>query len=356
MLKNLVILGVGGDLTSRLLLPAVANLDCLGLLPKDFRILGTDIVEWTAAAFRDHVLACLREFAPEIPTEHHNAVLRMLHYLRTDVTAPDDIARLVKSQPGPSAFYLALPPAISAAAIKSLASVGVGPDCRLVVEKPFGVDLQSARELNTLVHAAFEERAVFRIDHFLGKQTVQNILGLRFANRVFEPIWNSLHIERVEIVWDETLTIEGRKSYDQVGALRDMVQNHLMQLLCLTGMEAPPTLGEADLRGRKVDFLRAVRRMSPEEAGRLTVRGRYTSGKIGARAVPSYIDEPGIESERQTETFAQVTLFVDNWRWSGVPFTLRTGKALAKPRQEIIVRFKHVPHLRGQTLSQTSSG
>jgi glucose-6-phosphate 1-dehydrogenase len=196
------------------------------------------------------------------------------------------------------------------------------------------------------LHQGFSEQAVFRMDHFLGKQTVQNILGLRFANRIFEPLWNSHHIETVEIVWDETLTIEGRAGfYDGTGALRDMVQNHLLQLLCLIGMEPPPTLDEADLRSHKVALLRAVRRLAPTEIRQWTLRGRYSEGRIGGREVPDYVKEPGVDANRETETFAQITLWIDNWRWAGVPFVLRSGKALRQDRREIAIHFKSVPHL-----------
>jgi glucose-6-phosphate 1-dehydrogenase len=175
---------------------------------------------------------------------------------------------------------------------------------------------------------------------------VQNLLGLRFANRVFEQLWNRDHVEQVEIVWDESLTLEGRASYyDGVGALKDMIQNHLLQLLCLAGMEAPLALDERTLRDRKIDVLRAVRRLSPEEVERYTVRARYTAGHIGERQVPSYADEEGIDPAHGTETFAQVTLWVDNWRWAGVPFKLRSGKALGRERREIAVHFRPVPHL-----------
>ena len=205
------------------------------------------------------------------------------------------------------------------------------PQGRVVIEKPFGEDLASAQALNRLLHQSFPENAVFRIDHFLHLQTVQNVLGLRFANRIVEQLWNRDHVERVEIVWDESLTLEGRASYyDRAGALKDMIQNHLLQLLCLVGMEAPLTLDERTLRDRKIDVLRAVRRLSPEEVEQYTVRARYTAGRIGERQVPSYADEEGIDPARGTETFAQVTLWVDNWRWAGVPFVLRSGKAWAE--------------------------
>jgi glucose-6-phosphate 1-dehydrogenase len=244
------------------------------------------------------------------------------------------------------AVYLALPPAVFEGVIRGLAAIELPAESRIVVEKPFGHDLASARALNELIHPTFPERSVFRIDHFLGKQTAQNVLGLRFANRVFEYLWNRDHIERVEIVWDETVALEGRAGYyDHSGALKDMVQNHLLQLLCLVGMEAPVSFDERDFRDRKVEVLRAVRRLSPDEVARHTVRARYTAGRVDDAAVPDYVAEPGVDAGRGTETFARTTLFIDNWRWAGVPFVLRTGKALAADRHEIVVHYRPVPHL-----------
>jgi glucose-6-phosphate 1-dehydrogenase len=230
--------------------------------------------------------------------------------------------------------------------LEALAGASLPMGSRVVIEKPFGEDLASAQALNRLLHQSFPENAVFRIDHFLHLHTVQNVLGLRFANRIFEQLWNRDHVDWVEIVWDENLTLEGRASYyERVGALKDMIQNHLLQLLCLVGMEAPLTLDERTLRDRKIDVLRAVRRLSPEEVERYSIRARYTAGRIGERQVPSYADEAGIDPAHATETFAQVTLWVDNWRWAGVPFVLRSGKALGRERREIAVHFRPVPHL-----------
>ena len=230
--------------------------------------------------------------------------------------------------------------------LEALSRASLPQGSRVVIEKPFGEDLASAQALNRLLHQSFPENAVFRIDHFLHLQTVQNVLGLRFANRIVEQLWNRDHVERVEIVWDESLTLEGRASYyDRVGALKDMIQNHLLQLLCLVGMEAPLTLDERTLRDRKIDVLRAIRRLSPQEVEQYTVRARYSAGRIGECQVPNYADEEGIDPARGTETFAQVTLWIDNWRWAGVPFVLRSGKALGRERREIAVHFRPVPHL-----------
>jgi glucose-6-phosphate 1-dehydrogenase len=232
------------------------------------------------------------------------------------------------------------------AAVLALAAADLPAGSRVVVEKPFGEDLDSARELNDLLHASFPEEAVFRFDHFLGHQTAQNILGLRFANRTFEPLWNREHIERVDIVWDETLALEGRAGYyDGTGALRDMLQNHLLQLMSLLAMEPPASLHERDLRDRKAELLRAVRTPKVDEAAEISLRARYTAGEIDGRSVPDYVEEEGVDPEGKTETLAEVVLHVDNWRWSGVPFRLRSGKALGEDRFEIVLHYREVPHL-----------
>ncbi|HZY66429.1 MAG TPA: glucose-6-phosphate dehydrogenase [Rubrobacteraceae bacterium] len=346
MIRRMIILGATGDLTFRYLLPALARLLEAGSLPDGFEVHGLGRNDQDTEAFRYSAEERLAEDAPGVPRLAHEKFIKTLHYHRADVTDPGQVKAALRGSGEPVVAYLALPPALFAPAIEALKGAGLPEGSKIVVEKPFGEDLESAKELNRLLHESFPEEAVFRVDHFLGLQTVQNILGLRFANHVFEPLWNRDHIDRVEIVWDETLSLEGRVGYyDRAGALKDMVQNHLLQLLCLVGMEPPVTLGERDLRDRKMDVLRAVRRLSPEEVERGTVRARYAAGRIDDREVPAYVDEEGVNRKRATETFAQITLFVDNWRWSGVPFVLRSGKALAQDRSQISLRFKTVPHL-----------
>ena len=231
-----------------------------------------------------------------------------------------------------------------APAIESLAAIDLSQDSRLVVEKPFGTDLASAQALNRLLHQHFPEEAVFRLDHFLGKQTVQNVLGVRFANRLFEPVWNREHVAGVDIVWDETVALEGRAGYyDHTGALRDVIQNHLLQLLCLVAMERPMALDATELRDRKVEVLQAVRTPTPQEVATPTLRARYGAGRVGDRQLPDYVREPGVDPDRHTETFAEVMLIIENDRWRGVPFRLRTGKALAVDRREMGIRFLPVP-------------
>jgi glucose-6-phosphate 1-dehydrogenase len=342
MLDRLVVFGTG-DLTRRYLLPALADLHHQQRLPDTFRVVAAGRDALTTRQFQEHAAAALAAHAPSTPDMCRDALVGRLSYRQADVSDLDSVATAVRPDTGPLAVYLALPPTVFPAAVRSLAAAGLPPGSCLAIEKPFGTDLASARQLNELIAGCLPERAVFRVDHFLGIQTVQNLLGLRFANRVFEPVWNAHHVERVDIVWDETVTLEGRGYYDTVGALRDMVQNHLLQLLALVAMEPPTDLSERELRDRKTDLLRAVRRLTPNEVANRTVRARYTAGRIDDRHVPAYTDEPRVDPQHHTETFTEVALAVDNWRWSGVPFVLRTGKALASDRREIMLRFRRVP-------------
>ena len=346
MIQTLVILGASGDLTSRFLMPAIARLHQARRLPEKFRVLGVARDDWNTERFRSHLEQKLASPGTAGVARHLEAILKRVDYRRVDVTSRDQLARALGGMTDPVVAYLALPPGLFARSIESLAALKLPTGSKVVLEKPFGESLESAQALNRLLHESFPERDVFRLDHFLGKQTVQNILGLRFANRIFEPVWNTHHIERVEIIWDETITAAGRASfYDATGALRDMVQNHLLQLLALIAMEPLHGLDERTLRDRKVDVLRAVRRLTPEEVLQQTVRGRYGRGAIGKEEILPYLQEEGVQAERNTETFAQVTLSIDNWRWAGVPFMLRTGKALGCNRREIAIHFKPVPHL-----------
>ncbi len=344
--RRLVILGASGDLTARYLLGALSELTCSGLIPPDLAIVGVARDPWDAARFRNHAAERLDRHAPRLPRECREQLVRRLSYVAGDVGDPSTLQAAFGGDTGASVAYLALPPAAFAPAVEALAAIGVSGDSCVVVEKPFGTDLATARALNRLLHRHFAEEAVFRMDHFLGKQTVQNILGVRFANRLLEPVWSREHVAAVEIVWDETVALEGRAGYyDHSGALRDMVQNHLLQLLSLAAMEKPAGLDEKGLRDRKVEVLRAVRRLTPADVATHTLRARYTAGRVGDRDLPDYVDEPGVEPERRTETLARVTLFVDNDRWRGVPFTLRTGKALSSDRRQIAVWFRPVPDL-----------
>ena len=343
---RLVILGAGGDLTGRYLLPALAELTAADCAPPSLEVVGVARHGWTDKEFRDRAASLLDRHADGLEPSRRDDLIGRLRFVSGDATDPATIRRAAEGAAGPVVVFLALPPSVYAPVIEALTAAPLPPNSRVVVEKPFGTDLASAQQLNALLHEHFDESAVFRIDHFLGKQTVQSILGLRFANRLFEPLWCAAHIERVDIVWDETVTLEGRAGYyDRAGALRDMIQNHLLQLLTFVAMDRPAGLGEGPMRDAKADVLRSVRRPDPDDVRRDTVRGRYTAGTIGDRTVPDYVDEPGVDPSRATETFAEVTLFVDNDRWRDVPFRLRTGKALGANRRQIQIQFRAVDRL-----------
>jgi glucose-6-phosphate 1-dehydrogenase len=272
-------------------------------------------------------------------------LVRSSRYQASDLHRPDTVAAVMAGSE-PVVAYLALPPAVAPIAVRALQAAGLPTQSRIVFEKPFGEDLAGAIELNRLLADTIDERAVFRVDHFLAMTTVQNVLGTRLANRILEPIWNSAHIAEIEIVWDETLALEGRAGYyDRVGALKDMVQNHLLQLLCLVAMEPPLSLDERNLRDRKLDVLRSIRALTDDDVVQHTRRARYTAGRVGDRPIPAYVDEPGVRPERSTETFAEVRLQLDSWRWSDTTFLLRTGKALGQDRKEVVVHFRAVPNL-----------
>jgi glucose-6-phosphate 1-dehydrogenase len=346
MIDTFVIFGAGGDLTGRYLLPALARLAAVDQLSDSLQVLAVDRGEESDESFRATARERLERHLPELDAAHADAVLKRLSYRRADVTSTEQLrTALPELRQTAAAVYLALPNAVFQPALQALSQLQLPADTRLVVEKPFGTDQADARRLNDAISQRFAEDNVFRIDHFLAKQTVLDILGLRFANRMFEPVWNSLHIERVEIVWDETLALEGRAGYyDHAGALRDMVQNHLLQLLALLAMEPPTSLGERDLRDRKVDVLRAVRPPAPGEMASCARRARYTAGRTDSHDRPAYVAEEGVDPIRRTETYADVTVWVQNWRWAGVPFRLRTGKALRRSRQEIALRFRPASH------------
>lgn len=347
MLKRFAILGAAGDLTSRLLLPGLADLHEVGKLPGGFEIIGVGLEPLGTASFRAHIAEALGEFAEDIPQPLRDELVGMLSYKQADVTDAGALRGALEPERGPLVVYLALPAPIFKPAVEAIAAAGVSPESCIVIEKPHGVDYEDTKAINALLRAHFPESAVFRMDHFLGKQTVQNVIGLRFANHLFEPLWNAKHIESVLIRWDESLTLEGRASYyDRAGALRDMLQNHLLQILCLIAMEPPDSLNERDLRDSKVEVLKAVRDLSPTDVREKTVRARYSAGTIGDRQVPSYTDEEGVKPERETETFAQVVLTLDAWRWVGVPFTLRSGKALTPRPPEVTITFRDMPELK----------
>ena len=345
MINRLAIFGATGDLTARYLLPAIAALRATGKTGDAFQLIAAGRDDWSSSQFRDWADAQLAWQAEDLPATIRAAVASPATYRQADVTDPASVAGVIAGDE-PVACYLALPPAVFPAAVSALHDAGLPAGSRIVLEKPFGEDLASAVGLNRLLADTLPEEAVFRVDHFLAMTTVQNLLGTRLVNRVFEPIWNSVHIAEIDIVWDETLALEGRAGYyDGVGALKDMLQNHLLQLLCLVAMEPPISLSERDLRDRKVDVLRSVRPLAGDDIVRGTRRGQYTAGRIGDRDVPAYADEDGVDPAHRTETFAEIELRLDNWRWPDTVFRLRTGKALRRDRKEVAIRFRHVPHL-----------
>jgi glucose-6-phosphate 1-dehydrogenase len=348
LIDRLVIFGATGDLTGRYLLPGLAALQARGHLPERFELVGASREDWDDEQFRSWAAGWL-ERAPGVDAGAATTLVRSSRYQRLDLADPTSVAACIAGE-GPVAVYLALPPAVFPTAATALRSAGLPAYSQVVFEKPFGEDLDRARALNRLIADLVDERHVFRVDHFLAMTTVQNVLGTRLANRVLEPIWNSAHIDEIEIVWDESLALEGRAGYyDGVGALKDMVQNHLLQLLCLVAMEPPISLGERDLRDRKVDVLRSVRPFDESDVATRTRRARYRAGRVRDRDIPAYVDEDGVTPAHDTETFAEVTLEIDSWRWSGTSFRLRTGKALARDRKEVVVHFRPAPHLPFET-------
>ena len=336
---TLVILGAGGDLTSRLLLPGLASL--LGSSRgKELQLIGVDRGDLTDAQWRSRVRAA---FTTE-PSALAASVASSARYIKADVTNPDDLARVLAEATGRVALYFALPPAVTILACQTLATVKLPKGIMFALEKPFGTDLASAKKLNRLLETILPEEQLFRVDHFLGKSTVLNLLGLRFANRIFEPLFSAPNVEKVEVVFDESLALENRAGYyDKAGAMVDMIQSHLLLVLALTAMEPPASLDANDLRGNMAQVLRATH--VRDRKGTSSRRARYGAGTIGSRKLPAYVKEDGVDPARGTETLAELTLEIDHWRWAGVPFILRSGKALGDTRQDILVTFKEVPHL-----------
>jgi len=338
-----LLLGASGDLAGRLLLPALGDLLDAEPERRSVVLVGAGSEDWDDATWQERVR---RSFASaEVTAETVAAVLARTRYVRVDVTDAGELGALISSCAAPPALYFALPPAVTLRACTALLEVPLPEGTVLALEKPFGTDEESARSLNVLLTTLVPESQVHRIDHFLGRSTVLNLLGLRFANRLQEPVWNNLHVERVDIVFDEQLTLENRaRYYDAAGALTDMIQSHLLQVLALVAMEPPASLDHSDLRDAKAAVLRAVRLWGGEPATAAR-RARYTAGDVDGRAVPDYTAEPGVDPSRGTETLAELVVEVANWRWAGVPFRLRSGKALGERRKEVVVTFKPPNHL-----------
>ncbi|WP_054685587.1 glucose-6-phosphate dehydrogenase [Rhodothermus marinus] len=351
---TLVILGATGDLTRRLLMPAIYRLFVRAQW-QPRRIVGYGRSEWTDERFREHLEKSLKEFAREaFDRKSWKELAARLTYRSGELHA-DHLQGLAELVDGPAIFYLALPPGLFGEAAEALGQAGLhreeGGWRRIVIEKPFGSDLESALALHRQIHRYWQESQVYRIDHYLGKETVQNLMVFRFANRFIEPVWNTAHVEQVQITVAETLGLEGRwRYYDQAGALRDMLQNHLMQLFTLTAMEPPAVWHPEVLRDHKVEVLRAVRPIPETAVERFAARGQYAAGTVQGQQVPGYREEPNIPRDSRTETFAAVKFFVDTWRWKGVPFYLRSGKRLRADYSEVAIGFREVPtHLFRQT-------
>ncbi|WP_425229731.1 glucose-6-phosphate dehydrogenase [Sphingomonas sp.] len=347
--SKLLLFGATGDLAQRMLLPSLYGLHADGLLPKDLTITGAARSDYNDDSYRDFAKKALDKFLPpELKDESAlGTFLPRLGYQAMDMSQPDQfkpLADKVGDVAGGLAIYLSTAPSLFEAAISGLEAVGLaGPTVRIGLEKPLGYDLASSCEINDAVAKVFPEERIFRIDHYLGKETVQNILALRFGNTFFEPIWNARGIDNVQITIAETVGLEERAGYyDGAGALRDMIANHTLQLLTLVAMEPPARYDKTAIRDEKAKVLHSLREITPEDVGRNVVSGQYGAGASGGEIVKSYTDELGKPSD--TETFVAIKAYVDNWRWQGVPFYLRTGKRLAVRRSEIAIQFKPVPH------------
>ncbi|MBK5232934.1 MAG: glucose-6-phosphate dehydrogenase [Thermoleophilia bacterium] len=335
--QTLLILGASGDLTARLLLPGLGAL--LSDEPdRELLLVGSGMDDWDDERWRTTAaksFAAGEATGPRVDQVAANAI-----YLKADVTDGDDLRKLLEVCVGQVTIYFALPPPVTVKACHALAGIELPEGLRVVLEKPFGTDAESAEALNRLLTELVPEDRVHRVDHFLGLSTVLNIVGLRFANRILEPVLNSNDVESVDIVWDEDLGLEGRAGYyDWAGAMVDMIQSHLLQVLSIMAMEAPPSMQARNFRDSTSQILRATRIWNDDPV-HFSRRARYTAGELNGRQLPAYADEEGIDPARKTETFAELVLAIDTWRWAGVPFRVRSGKGMSEPRKEAVVTFK----------------
>jgi glucose-6-phosphate 1-dehydrogenase len=357
---TLVIFGATGDLARRKLLPALYNLAHEGALPERFNLIGVSRRDKPHEEYREFAEESIREFSRRTPDPRVlEALLAGIRYVPGVFDDPETYATLAATleefdqeagQPLNRAFYLSTSPEFFPAIVGMLGEHKLArmkdAEVRIIIEKPFGRSLAEARALNRKVLSVFREDQVFRIDHYLGKETVQNMMAFRFANGMFEPLWNRNYIDNVQITAAEDIGIGTRAEYyDSAGALRDLIQNHMLQLLCHVAMEPPVDFTADDVRNEKVKVLRAIRPPTPDEVDEIAVRAQYAAGNVGGEDVPGYLDEPGVPPDSNTETYAALRLEVDNWRWAGVPFYVRTGKRLARKVTEIAITLKPVPHL-----------
>jgi glucose-6-phosphate 1-dehydrogenase len=362
-----VIFGATGDLTRRKLLPALYRLSQQGLVPNEFAILGNGRQPLSDEEFREHMKSAITEFGPDDSLDESSwqSFAKRIFYIPGDFSEAELYGKL-KSKleevdkefhtEGNRIFYLATAPDFFGVIAKQLGDAGIARPkaaaktkkkswTRIIVEKPFGRDLESARELNKTLAAVFDESQIYRIDHYLGKETVQNLLVFRFANSIFEPLWNRQYIDHIQITNAETLGVEGRGAYyEKAGALRDMIQNHVFQVTSLIAMEPPASLSANGVRDEKFKAMQSVRPLPADQIDQFAVRGQYGPGTVLGDTVPGYPEEPGVDPNSSTETFAALKLYLDNWRWAGVPFYLRSGKRLQKHVTEIAIQFKEVPH------------
>src|SRR3954447_9080410 len=357
---TLVIFGASGDLAKRKLMPAIYNLAHEGALPERFNLIGCARSEWSDDEYREVAKDAIQKFSRRKPDETVlDSLLSRVRYVPGTFDDPGlfakigEIAEAEDEQAGipfNRIFYLSVAPQFFETIAEQLGRTGMNQrenaETRIVVEKPFGHDLASALHLNNALLSVFDERQIYRIDHYLGKETVQNTLVLRFANGIFEPVWNRSYVDHVQITASEEVALEGRAGYyDTAGALRDLIQNHLLQLLMLASMEPPVSFSADDIRDEKVKVLHAIKAPTVEEVPQMAVRAQYSEGTVGGKDVPGSLEEEGVGDDSVTETFAAIRVMVDNWRWAGVPFYIRAGKALARKTTEIVITLKPVPHL-----------
>ncbi|MES1245961.1 MAG: glucose-6-phosphate dehydrogenase [Acidobacteriota bacterium] len=355
----MVIFGASGDLTKRKLIPALCNLASNKLLPQDFAVVGVSRSEMSDEEFRRKIREEIKEFATApVAAEVLKWLIPRLSYISGEFSEASTFKKLRESLEqtdetwktrGCYLFYLAVPPSQFAPVVQRLGKAGLTEESegmwrRVVIEKPFGHDLESARALNHDILQVLDEKQIYRIDHYLGKETVQNILAFRFANGIFEPIWNRRYVDHVQITVAETVGVEGRGGYyEEAGALRDMVQNHMFQLLALTAMEPPISFAPDAVRDERVKALCAIKPLADKDVLSYSVRGQYGAGEMNGERVPGYREEPSVAPASSVETFVALELFVENWRWAGVPFYLRTGKRLPRRVSEIAIQFKRAP-------------